>query len=261
MSEEKALVLAQPRDITDEMWGKIAKISSVVAGMYALQPAQAAMAMLRGWELGIPISAAIEMVYVVSTKKGMRTALATQLMNGLIQRSGLLAKMEVKRLDDGKGNCTGYEIYMARTNGFAYRGSFTQKDAEQAGLLGKDNWKSYDDDMYYNRAFAKVGRRVFPDVLLGMYTPEELGATERDGVIMPDTIEDEVVGVTAVTKEITPEPAPDAPPTTLAELLTKRQPSDVTAAAERIGLTSAIPQTAEEVAAVWAELQKGESGG
>jgi hypothetical protein len=47
--------------------------------------------------------------------------------------------------------------------------------AKAAGLGGKDNWKSYPRQMLRARVISEGVRAVFPAVLNGMYTPEEVG--------------------------------------------------------------------------------------
>jgi len=55
---------------------------------------------------------------------------------------------------------------------------YTLEEARQAGLLGKDSWKQYPLDMLRNRAISRACREGFPDVILGLYTPEEMEAAE-----------------------------------------------------------------------------------
>lgn len=60
--------------------------------------------------------------------------------------------------------------------------SFTEEDAADAQLLGKDSWKKYPRNMYFNRAMTAGVRTYCPDALNGInaYTPEELGAEVDD---------------------------------------------------------------------------------
>jgi hypothetical protein len=55
-----------------------------------------------------------------------------------------------------------------------YVASFGIEDAKQAGLLGKDVWKSYTKDMLRNRARSRAIRFLFPDALCGLASAEEL---------------------------------------------------------------------------------------
>ena len=55
-----------------------------------------------------------------------------------------------------------------------YTSTFTLEDAKRAGLTGKDNWKKWPVEMLYWRAVAKGVRRIAPEAVMGLYTPEEL---------------------------------------------------------------------------------------
>ena len=70
-----------------------------------------------------------------------------------------------------------------RTSILFYRGgkeelvSFTWKDAELQGLTAKDNWKRMPKEMLWARCLAKGANRIGNDLLLGLYTTEELSDT------------------------------------------------------------------------------------
>jgi hypothetical protein len=55
--------------------------------------------------------------------------------------------------------------------------SFTWKDAEKQGLTTKDNWKRMVKEMLYARCLAKGANRIGADLLLGLYTAEEMADT------------------------------------------------------------------------------------
>lgn len=55
--------------------------------------------------------------------------------------------------------------------------SFTWRDAEGQGLTTKDNWKRMPKEMLYARCLAKGANRIGADLLLGLYTTEELADT------------------------------------------------------------------------------------
>lgn len=52
--------------------------------------------------------------------------------------------------------------------------SFTWKDAEEQGLTTKDNWKRMKKEMLFARCLSKGANRIGPDLLLGLYTVEEM---------------------------------------------------------------------------------------
>ena len=61
--------------------------------------------------------------------------------------------------------------------------SFTWKDAEKQGLTTKDNWKRMAKEMLFARCLAKGANRIGADLLLGLYTTEEL----TDSLNVPET--------------------------------------------------------------------------
>ena len=69
--------------------------------------------------------------------------------------------------------------------------SFTIQEAQEAGLLGKDNWKKYTSDMLFARAISRGAKRYTPGIFGGtaVYTPDEMGVdTDADGVIQAPNI-------------------------------------------------------------------------
>jgi len=55
--------------------------------------------------------------------------------------------------------------------------TFTMRDAELQGLSTKDNWKRMPKEMLYARCLAKGANRIGADLLLGLYTAEEMADT------------------------------------------------------------------------------------
>ena len=73
--------------------------------------------------------------------------------------------------------------------------SFTMKDAQAAGLAGKDNWKKHPKMMLWWRTIAQGVRAFCPDVFgagPAPYLPDELGAeTDSEGAPLVRVIEPE----------------------------------------------------------------------
>jgi hypothetical protein len=79
--------------------------------------------------------------------------------------------------------------------------SFTIQEAQEAALLGKDNWKKYASDMLFARAISRGAKRYTPGIFGGtaVYTPDELGVDyDQDGVIESKKIDTD----TAIIDEI-----------------------------------------------------------
>jgi len=176
VSEKALAVRPQPRHLSLEVVN-MAKEIAPLAAMFGLQPGQATVAMLTGYELGLGLMTSLRFVDVIKTSKGLQPALRTQAMEALINRSGVLDEFTVTDHVDKDGNPTGCTVYMKRTNNGMvkeYTSTFTHQDAVRAELIEKNNWKHYPTDMYYNRALSRCARRMCADVILGLYTPDEI---------------------------------------------------------------------------------------
>lgn len=137
-----------------------------------------------GAELGVGPMMALKNINIISGQ----VACNAQLMLSLALRNGVT--YTVKQETD-----TGAIIEFKRGE-MVYTSEFSKKDAESAGLLGKDNWKKYPKDMYFWRCVAKGVRRVAPDAVMGLYTPDEI----TEGKIM------DVTEVQADVADVQPEP-------------------------------------------------------
>jgi hypothetical protein len=62
------------------------------------------------------------------------------------------------------------------------RREFSWKEAQQASLIGKDNWKNYPQRMFQWRAVAWLAKDLFSDVLGGFPLAEEVVDYERPAV-------------------------------------------------------------------------------
>ena len=129
-------------------------------------PQKAVAIMTLGRELGVGAWAALSSINVIQGKP----TVSPQLMLALINRSGQLDDMQMR--DDG-ACCT---VTMRRKGRTPHTVTFSMQDATAMGLSNKDNWKKQPAIMRQWRAVAAAARVVFPDVVLGLYTPEELGA-------------------------------------------------------------------------------------
>ena len=148
----------------------------------AVKTAEAAVViMLKGRELDIPPMQAFASIYVV---KGKPT-IGAQLMGALILREG--HSYHVDELTDQR--CV---ISFTRRGGQPYTHSFTIEDAKRAGLLNNDTWTRYTKAMLFSRCMSAGARIAMPDVLAGMYTPEELTDSvtvdTETGEIVPNVI-------------------------------------------------------------------------
>ena len=53
--------------------------------------------------------------------------------------------------------------------------TWTAEDAKRAGLANRPNWSKYPRDMLINRCIAEAARFTWPEVMAGVYSPEDFG--------------------------------------------------------------------------------------
>lgn len=166
------LVKYQPMDIKT-----ITTLADVFvkSGRFATEKsvAQAAVKILAGQELGLGPVQSMTNIDVISGK----IALSAGLLASLIKSSG---KYDYRVVETDNKHCKLEFFENDQSLGFS---EFTEADAKQAGLLGKDNWSKYPSDMYFARALTRGKRRFCPDVGGGpVYTQEELqmGVDDND---------------------------------------------------------------------------------
>jgi hypothetical protein len=165
------------------------------------KPAQVITIMLKAYELSIPPLEGLNGITVIQGKPSV----SPQLMLSLINRSGLLEDLDMRTGADG-ATCT-----MTRKGRKPHTVTFGPREAQAMGLAGKDNYKKQPGVMYQWRAVAACARVVFPDVISGLYTAEEMGAEVR---VLEDGTQ-EVVSVPSapvVVEAEVVEAAPELPP-------------------------------------------------
>ena len=135
--------------------------------------------LLLGRELGLPAMAALRGVHVIEGKH----SLSADLMVALVLRSGMAEYFRLVETTDLV--CT-YETRRKGTNN-PQQLSYTIEQAEQAGLLyvrpGKQpgNWHKMPRQMLRARCKSELARLEYPDLLAGLYTPEELRDAKGNG--------------------------------------------------------------------------------
>ena len=127
-------------------------------------PEQAVAIILTGRELGVPPMTALNGINVIQGKP----TISPQLMLGLIERSGQLEDIRIENLEDG------VQVTMKRRGRSPHTEVFGAAEAHAMGLLTKDNYKKQAFTMFKWRAVSACARIAFPDVLLGVYTHEEM---------------------------------------------------------------------------------------
>jgi len=134
-------------------------------------PTQAIAIVEFGRELGIPPMQALQMMAIVNGK----LCVQSQLLLALFRKYG----GEIEILESTAERC---RIKIKRPEGKEYEEEFTIQEAERLGLTTKKNWKQQPENMLFWRAVAKAIRRYAPDLVLGVYTIEEMSEGEKTTV-------------------------------------------------------------------------------
>lgn len=138
--------------------GMLPKSISSVEQVYAI--------ITLGAEMGIGGWLALNTINVIQGKP----TISPQLMLALINNSGQVEDFAIDTTDDRA------IVTMQRKGRSPHTEIFTVDDARALGLLSKDNYTKQRKTMLKWRAIAACARIVYPDIILGLYTPDEMGA-------------------------------------------------------------------------------------
>lgn len=161
----------ESRELTSSVLAMIMQLAPTIHASRLFRgislPEQAAVIMLKGYELGFPLTAAFELIEMIEGK----AALKPQGALALLHKS---RNFDIK-IEDQKDGCT---VWMKRRDtGFHYTATFTLDDAKRAGVVKAGGaYTTYPAEMFRARAIARCARVVGPDVLAGLYLTAELAS-------------------------------------------------------------------------------------
>jgi hypothetical protein len=163
-------------------------------------PERILTAMQYAYELGLQPLTAMRQLAII---KGVPSVFG-DIPLALVKRSGFLERIEEYVFDEKHtkicfknknldAKVMGAYCCVKRKGEDQVEKTWTLKDSEKAGLLGKDNWTQYPKTMLKYRARALAIKDVFPDVLTGIaiaeYDFDELPQGEKMKVVIPTTEE------------------------------------------------------------------------
>lgn len=153
-------------------------------------PAQALAIIQTGKELGIGPMHALRSIHIIQGKP----TLSAELQLAMFKSRGGRAVWK----ESTEQVAT---VWLKHPNGDEHQETFTIEEARKAGLTNKDGWKYYPKAMLRARASSAGLRAVAPDIVAGLYDPEELGAdlNERGEIVLPPS------------SVVEPEPTPTSP--------------------------------------------------
>jgi len=146
--------------------------TAVASRMYQIASPEAALMILAtGMDLGFSASQSLRAIHVINGKP----VISSDALVAAVRNSGKCASWRV--VESTAEKCT---ITTKRQGEDEYEtDTFTIEDAKRAGLDRKDVWRAYPKDMLRHRCAAALARRVYPDVVLGMYDPSEFGEAQE----------------------------------------------------------------------------------
>lgn len=174
---------AMPALTTIELAPKAWKLAQRIASTpfapkgLAGKPESVLAAMLVGNELGLPLMTSLAKVHVVDGRPG----LAAETMRALVLSRGHDLWFEEK--SNTSVTVCGKRAGANREQ----KVTWTIDDARAAKLLGKDNWQKYPRGMLAARSTSELCRDLFPDVIGGLYSVEEIA----DGFDFEQLLDDE----------------------------------------------------------------------
>jgi hypothetical protein len=143
-------------------------------------PETVLMKLQGGRELGLPPMRAMSALFVVNG----RLAMEGWAVLALCRASGKFSKL--RPFNDGEGDArAGCVEFIRSDTGETDVVRFTLADAKRAGLMSKDTYKSYPDDMLIWKAVGRFGKRYAADVMMGIEVNEI--AKDHRPIVVLDT--------------------------------------------------------------------------
>ena len=131
------------------------------------KPADVYLIAMTGHELGMSALQAIRSIHVI---EGKPTLSADGMASLVTARSSVCVYLMPVEMTDVV--CT-YETQRVG-HPAPVRYSFSMEDAKRAGLVGKGNWSKFPAAMLRARCVSALCRAVYPDLVAGIYDPDEL---------------------------------------------------------------------------------------
>lgn len=170
-------------------------------------PQKVFVALEWGHELQLSPMVAVNNIAVINGKP----TLSADIMAAVVKRSPEYGGIEWVKQTEQEAEC---KVKRILPNGQTEESTsrFTWQDAVKAGLANRDVWKKYPRRMLKHRCQSYALRDMFPDLLAGIYTPEEMESVKEEAKepevinVTPEPVENEK----PVEKVIAPEPKPEA---------------------------------------------------
>lgn len=154
----------EPFDKAEAIAVKLAK-SSLLPSAVRGKPADLAVILITGHELGLSAMQSLRGIHVVEG----RPTMAADLLVGLVKKHPACRYFRLVESTDERAE---YET-LREGEPEPTRIVWTIQQATKASLTGRANWKAHPAAMLRARASAALARAVYPDVALGIYDEDE----------------------------------------------------------------------------------------
>jgi hypothetical protein len=120
-----------------------------------------------GAELGLTAMQSLRSIHIIDGKP----SLSADLIVGLVKRSPVCEWFQMVESTNTRA------VYETKRSGepAPARYEFATEDAHNAGLLSKANWRKFPAAMLRARCSSALARAVYPDIVAGLYDPDEAG--------------------------------------------------------------------------------------
>lgn len=152
-----------------ERWAERFAGSSLIARALQKRPSDVMVVMQKGLELDIPPIAALENIHPIQTKGGVKLVMSADMMVALCLRS---PQCEYFDLIDADNDQATFET--KRAGRPPRKWTYTMERAGQAGLSKRDTYRMFSVNMLMARCKAELARIVYPDIVGGIHTPDEM---------------------------------------------------------------------------------------
>lgn len=183
MSNELTLFGGESLELLYKACATLSKSKMIPVGLQGKQEDIFAI-LVMGNELGIRPMQALNSINVIQGKPTVSPQLMIAMIKGKLPDSVIDIKSdEVK----GVVTCTTARSRQDLKDGLYFTSTWDMVKADKMGLSMKDNYKKQAETMLRWRAVAESCRITFPDIIMGLYMPEEFQDFEGNTIEKPES--------------------------------------------------------------------------
>lgn len=177
MSDDKMVLVSHDTNLQPATLGELstlAKHAAESAFFGAKTQSQALLLMMAGKDLGLSYTQSLRAFHVIEGRPALS---ADGMVAVCLGRRDVCQYFRTVESDDRHAMVETHRVGDPAPR----RTAFTFEEAQRAGLVKeKGNWAKYPGRMCLARARSFLARDVYPDLLMGLYDPDELEAAPRE---------------------------------------------------------------------------------